>query len=696
MIPPIDQARRYLSKFDPAISGNGGHNKTYHVACILVNGFGLSIDDARLVMSEYNQACLPPWSASEIDHKLVDAERTPEPKGKGHLLNRNGSVSYKFGSSIAPPIRRDEPVKAAVGKYEVDAFADIPGPIPDGTRELIKAAFAPGEAIRIAQARIDDNGKEVPKDSGSTLSREEWLRKLDAHGGDVNKFLRTSDRTGIFISVNPFRVGGSRDSDVTSYRHCLLEWDKHLSLEEQWSLITQSEIPCTAVILSGGKSVHAWVNIDAKDRTEFNERVALVYKHFEEWKPDPQNKNPSRLSRLPGCERGKKRQELIALNIGKKSFSEWHASLEVDGIGKVVSVLDLMKFDPENDVNSILGKRWICKGGSCLIVGQSGIGKSSFAIQAACTWALGRSFFGITPARPLKSLFIQSENDDGDLAEMLQGALGPSGLACSPDEIKTISENVIIVRDTVHTGFGFCQAVQRLIDRYKPDLVWFDPLMSFIGDDISKNLVCTQFFRTWMGPIAESTGVVWMVMHHTGKPPSDPKGKKQWTSSDYSYSGIGGSELTNIFRAVCNLDQFNDAAFLFRLSKRGKRAGATDFTGNPTTKIWLKHSDVGIRWEQIPEPEQKEKQAKQYSGPQKAGRPNKLDSLRPHIQGFVDSFGEEEVLSLKEASKRLIGFASVHDVDLSDNTADGIIKQIGQEGLMSVTPTQEGYRVCKF
>ncbi|MDA1277389.1 MAG: hypothetical protein O2960_25575, partial [Verrucomicrobia bacterium] len=329
MIPPIDQARRYLSKFDPAVSGQGGHDKTYHVACILINGFGLGIDEARAVFEEYNQTCSPRWSESELEHKLSQAAIAPEPKGRGHLL-RNG-VSFKFGQSdkprpMAPPIRRDEPPKSFAGKYEVDAFADIPDPIPDATRELIRAAFAPGEGIRIAQAVSNSEGKEIPKDAGVTLSREEWLRKLDANDGDVNKFMRTSDRNGIFVSVNPLRIGGSKDADVTSYRHCLLEFDA-ISQEEQWSLIKQSGIPATAVISSGGKSIHAWVNVDAKDRSEFNERVKLVYEHFAEWKPDAKNKNPSRFSRLPGCVRGKRRQELLAVQIGAPSFSEWHAGL---------------------------------------------------------------------------------------------------------------------------------------------------------------------------------------------------------------------------------------------------------------------------------------------------------------------------------------------------------------------------------
>ena len=42
-------------------------------------------------------------------------------------------------------------------------------------------------------------------------------------------------------------------------------------------------------------------------------------------------------------------------------------------------------------------------------MGQSGIGKSSLAMQMEVSWALGKEVFGIKPVKPLKSLLIQVE-----------------------------------------------------------------------------------------------------------------------------------------------------------------------------------------------------------------------------------------------------------------------------------------------
>jgi len=605
-----------------------------------------------------------------------------EKKGAGYKFESSVTSQQSQQQSPAPAVT-PEP-KSFARKYVVDPFITIPDPIPDGTRELLRAAFEPGEGVRIAQGTNDDEGKEIPNGSGVCLSRDEWLKKLDDAKGDPNKFMRTSSRNGIFISVNPLRIGGSKDADVVSYRHCLLEFDT-ISATEQWALIHQSHVPASAVISSGGKSIHAWVRVDAKDRKEYDTRVSYIYKHFAEWKPDEKNKNPSRFSRLANCERGKNRQELIAIKIGAESFSEWVAELEVDGIGTTVTIDELMEFDADNDPNVILGKRWLCKGGSCLFVGQSGIGKSSLAVQCAATWGVGLSVFGVLPVKPLKSLFVQAENDIGDLSEMLQGVLGSTGWTESSDELHVLKRNLIFVRDTIHTGFEFCESIQRLIDKHEPDLVWVDPLLSFIGDDISKQQVCSQFLRNWIGPISEATGVCWMFVHHTGKP-MDPKTKKGWTNTDHSYSGIGSSELTNWARAVCVLTRINTQTFELKLAKRGKRAEAKDMLGNRTDSIYLEHASEGIRWNQVEKPEE---EPTQHTA-NKSVKVSKLDLLRPHIDGFIATFDFCPV-SLKVASERLISFGDLHDVSVGSlSTAKTLIHALGAEGKLKVEIKADG------
>ena len=81
-----ERIARYIEACPPAISGQNGHDQTFRVACILVQGFDLSPEDAYSFLARYNQRCEPPWSERELRHKLCDADRTQSYKPRGYLL----------------------------------------------------------------------------------------------------------------------------------------------------------------------------------------------------------------------------------------------------------------------------------------------------------------------------------------------------------------------------------------------------------------------------------------------------------------------------------------------------------------------------------------------------------------------------------------------------------------------------------
>ena len=173
---------------------------------------------------------------------------------------------------------------------------------------------------------------------------------------------------------------------------------------------------------------------------------------------DPNNANPSRLSRLPNAMRFDSRQELYALNIGAKSWQDFEAQIQAEAIGDRILLSELAEFDAENDPDNILGNRWLCKGGSCLFVGQSGIAKSSFVMQLAINWTLGRPTFGITPVRPLSCLVIQAENDAGDVAEQIQGAMSGLNLNVDDDAFAAPEQRLANINDSVNTGEQFTES----------------------------------------------------------------------------------------------------------------------------------------------------------------------------------------------------------------------------------------------
>src|SRR5438552_265438 len=91
----VERARRYIAKCPPAISGQRGHDATFHVAAVLVNGFGLSETEALMLLKEWNASCVPPWSEAELVHKTQSAAGTEHSEPRGHLLNckmQNGEL----------------------------------------------------------------------------------------------------------------------------------------------------------------------------------------------------------------------------------------------------------------------------------------------------------------------------------------------------------------------------------------------------------------------------------------------------------------------------------------------------------------------------------------------------------------------------------------------------------------------------
>lgn len=103
-----ERARSYLTKLPYAVSGQDGHGRTYHAACVLCVGFGLGESDAMSLLSEWNAGCEPPWSERELQHKINCAMketgernylRNVEPKN----FDRVSVPAYK------PPTPKSEP-----------------------------------------------------------------------------------------------------------------------------------------------------------------------------------------------------------------------------------------------------------------------------------------------------------------------------------------------------------------------------------------------------------------------------------------------------------------------------------------------------------------------------------------------------------------------------------------------------------
>jgi replicative DNA helicase len=75
------KALAYLETLPPAVSGDGGHDRTFHAASVLTQGFALTPQQALPLLRQYNERCQPPWSDDELRHKLEGAAKKEGPRG---------------------------------------------------------------------------------------------------------------------------------------------------------------------------------------------------------------------------------------------------------------------------------------------------------------------------------------------------------------------------------------------------------------------------------------------------------------------------------------------------------------------------------------------------------------------------------------------------------------------------------------
>lgn len=242
------------------------------------------------------------------------------------------------------------------------------------------------------------------------------------------------------------------------------------------------------------------------------------------------------------------------------------------------------------DLNELIKFRFLCRGAAAMLIGASGIGKSVLSTQMAMSWALEKRCLGLSPTKPLKSLIVQAEDDDGDLGEMKDSIMKGMGIREGSSGAKKLEENVMVVQVTSETGDKFISLLDNYLMNYRPDILWINPVLSYLGGETNSQKDVSRFLRNGLNPLLQKYNVACMVVHHTAKPPKDTK-KNGWSGSDFSYYGLGSVEWSNWARAVLVIVKTNDPnAFILRAPKRGNRLGWKDADGNTTMDKYISHS----------------------------------------------------------------------------------------------------------
>ena len=268
----------------------------------------------------------------------------------------------------------------------------------------------------------NDEGRNLPKKGNYDRTAGQLIQELShLSDEDVGKvFGDYNPEAGAWIRFNPLDGQGVKNSNVTDFRYALVESDS-VDISTQNALIRALELPVAALVYSGGKSVHAIVRVDAADAAEYRKRVEFLYRVCKKngLTVDEQNKNPSRLSRMPGVLRGGKKQYLLDTNIGMQNWEQWVEWVEAqnDDLPDLENLAGL-DFNNLPALSEPLIDGVLRKGHKMLIAGPSKAGKSFALIELAVAIAEGRRWLGFDCTQG-KVLYLNLEVDKASFLHRL-------------------------------------------------------------------------------------------------------------------------------------------------------------------------------------------------------------------------------------------------------------------------------------
>lgn len=400
-----------------------------------------------------------------------------------------------------------------------DGFSGFTPPAAwDPAEDLVaylELLFEPADRVGYVTNDVwrDADGRWVPSKGVYDRTAAELIASIRKHPDDLGATIGDwKKEVGAWIRFNPVDGNGVKNENVTAFRYALVESDT-LPIAEQDALFRKLELPIAALVHSGGKSLHAIVHIDAEDYAEYRKRVDFLYDFLEKngVSIDRQNRNPSRLSRMPGVTRNGNRQYLAATNIGRKSWVDWMdfvegVSDELPDMEPLSAYKDNPPALPEELITGILRR-----GHKMLISGSSKAGKSFLLMELCVALAEGRPWLGF-PCRKSRVLYVNLEIDPASAVNRflkIYEALG----------IRADSMDSIVLWNLRGHAVPLDQLVPKLIRRVRDqrfDAIIIDPIYKVItGDENNASEMgafCNQFDR-----ICTETGCSTIYCHHHSK-----------------------------------------------------------------------------------------------------------------------------------------------------------------------------------
>ena len=309
-------------------------------------------------------------------------------------------------------------------------------PVNDLVRYL-ETLFDSTENVGYVTRSFERDGKPMPTKGCWDRTAGQLIELLEHCNGDIGSVLGDyNPSVGAWIRFNPLDGKGCKNDNVTDFRYALVESDS-MEIEKQNALIRELELPVACLVHSGKKSLHAIVHIDAGSYEEYRKRVDYLYDVCRKngLDIDKQNRNPSRLSRMPGVMRNGQKQFLVDTNIGKESFTEWKEWIESvnDDLPDPENLKDVWEHLPQLSPPLIDGV--LRQGHKLLLAGPSKAGKSFALIELCIAIAEGKRWLSWDCAQG-RVLYVNLELDRASCLHRFKDVYEYMGLL--PDHLANI------------------------------------------------------------------------------------------------------------------------------------------------------------------------------------------------------------------------------------------------------------------
>jgi hypothetical protein len=290
-------------------------------------GYGLAFHSRSLGVATLGaKAGLSPERVFEDLCKAAQGGKRWEPDSQIANTVRRAFADYGNGfipkPRAKPLIHSGETVLRKIiekgkGATEADIVGASPVPIPDRPEDhavLTLQALYPPDALPFVGERYDEGI------IGDTIrSAGEWVGYLRG-SGRPGPHIIPNQLTGLPAPRKDSQGMTYRgDACVAAYHFCVAEFD-NLDRDSQLAFWAVAGLPVCALIDSGGKSLHAWLDVrklaPVSTAEEWNRHIKdeLYQRLLIPLGVDAACSNPARLSRLPGHYRAKGRwQRLLYL-----------------------------------------------------------------------------------------------------------------------------------------------------------------------------------------------------------------------------------------------------------------------------------------------------------------------------------------------------------------------------------------------